>query len=354
MPRIGFIIDTVVKNFSSISPEADCIKNSFALSVSFNITPGVIHGLLGPNGAGKSTLMKILGREISPHSGEIKYFYENAPEVIYSFIERPLQVGLLSDAPPFYLHMQVFEYLNFVAQLFGMNSKSAKLRANEIIKKCQLEELSSFLIAHLSTGQRQKLGIAQALINPSDFLILDEPLSALDPESIFYFRDLIKKEAQKKTVILSSHQLYDITQLCDEVTILNKGKVVATGELRLLKEKFHLEELPQTVRFNLDIQDYFKSIELEVGSEFLLMNNLLDLLYKQFDILEHQIRIKENRECEMAITFRGGSETKKNISKFFVNKGIDLLSLSEQELDLEIVFREATKDKGLPSPEGIV
>lgn len=340
MSKIGLIINQLSKNFSQILQNDTERKSLFSISLSFEIRPGKIHGLLGPNGAGKSTLMKILGGELKPDSGEIKYYYQESPEVIFDYFERPIQIGLLSDSPPLYYHMKVEEYLLFVAAIFNLSKIMAKDTITKLIEDCQLTGIKNNLIAHLSTGQKQKLSFAACLINTSELLILDEPTSGLDPESVIHFRELIKTVAKEKTVLISSHQLFEVDQICDEITILNKGRVVTSGSISDLRSEYKLNDLPQAVRFELDIFEYRKD---KNSSEFILMDELLNRLYIKFSIVEHQVKIKPDGRCEILLQVRGGAEAKRSISKFFVNEGIDLLSISDRELDLEQIFKEAVK-----------
>ncbi len=341
MAQIGLIIDQLTKSFSQVLQKEEEKKEVFSISLSFEIRPGKIHGLLGPNGAGKSTLMKILGGELKADTAVIKYYYAENPNTLYDFFKTPIQVGLLSDVPPLYPHMKVKEYLLFVAGIFNLKKNEATLTIEKLINDCQLKGFQNCLIAHLSTGQKQKLSVAMALVNPCELLILDEPTSGLDPESVIHFRQLIKNFSKDKTVIISSHQLFEIDQVCHEITILNRGKVVTSGEIADLRGLYKLNDLPQSVRFELDIEEYKKNKNF---SEFVLVDELLNQLYKKFTILEHQVKIRPDNICEVNLEFRGGAEVKRAMSKFFVNAGVDLISISDRELDLEKIFKKAVKE----------
>ena len=207
-------VEQLVKNYGKIR----------ALNgISFNIEKGEIVGLLGPNGAGKSTAMNILCGYLSSTSGR-------AEIAGIDILENPIQakklIGFLPELPPLYLDMTVGEYLNFVYEL-----KQCKLdRKKHIDEICSIVEITDHknrLIRNLSKGYRQRVGIAQALINNPPVLIFDEPSVGLDPKQIVEIRELIRNLGKSHTVILSTHILQEVQAVCDRIIIINKGSIVA-------------------------------------------------------------------------------------------------------------------------------
>src|SRR6202051_4164384 len=202
--------------------------------VSFSVTKGQIVGFLGPNGAGKTTTMRILTCFLPPSEG-------TANVAGFDVLENPMEVkrriGYLPETPPLYPEMEVIEYLEFVGRLKGVPKDSLGARINEVIEKCSIGDVRSDLISRLSKGYRQRVGLAQAILHNPDVLILDEPTSGLDPQQIIETRDLIKGLAGDHTIILSTHILPEVEQLCERVIIIAKGKLVATDTVQNLTSR---------------------------------------------------------------------------------------------------------------------
>ncbi|MBR7116317.1 MAG: ATP-binding cassette domain-containing protein [Clostridia bacterium] len=198
--------------------------NTYALNdVSFEIGDGEIVGLLGPNGAGKSTAMNILTGYLSSTSGSVSI---DDIDMVEDPIKAKKLIGFLPEQPPLYPEMTVDEFLNFVYELKGCTlEKEAHLE--EIIKVTKLGEVRSRLIANLSKGNKQRVGIAQALIGDPKVLIFDEPTVGLDPKQILAVRNLMRNLAKNHTVILSTHILAEVQACCERVIIINKGKIIA-------------------------------------------------------------------------------------------------------------------------------
>ena len=192
-------------------------------NISFSVKEGEIIGFLGPNGAGKSTTMNMLTGYISSTSGSIKI---NGVDIMEEPIKAKSFIGYLPEIPPLYIDMTVREYLNFVYDL-----KKCKLpRKKHIEEVCNLVKITDVyerVIKHLSKGYKQRVGIAQALINNPPVLILDEPTVGLDPKQIIEIRSLVKHLGEKHTVILSSHILSEVQAVCDRIIIINKGVIAA-------------------------------------------------------------------------------------------------------------------------------
>ena len=198
--------------------------SNYALNdVSFEIGEGEIVGLLGPNGAGKSTAMNILTGYLSSTSGEV---YINGVNILDDPIEAKKNIGFLPEQPPLYPEMTVIEYLNFVYELKGCELEREP-HINEIISVTKLGEVKDRLIRNLSKGNKQRVGIAQALIGDPKVVIFDEPTIGLDPKQIIEIRNLIRTLGKGHTVILSTHILQEVQAVCDRIVIINKGKIVA-------------------------------------------------------------------------------------------------------------------------------
>lgn len=211
--------------------------------ISFEAKPGKILGFLGPNGAGKSTTMKMLTGYLKPTSG-------TAMLCGFDIRKDPLEIrrimGYLPENTPLYTDMYVQEFLLFVANTYQL--KDAALRVKETIAQVGLAPEQHKKISMLSKGYRQRVGLAQAIIHNPKVLILDEPTSGLDPNQLTDIRELIKTLGKDKTVILSTHIMQEVEALCDEVIIINKGKIVANATITELKNEHNMTSLEDIFR----------------------------------------------------------------------------------------------------------
>ena len=199
--------------------------------VSFAVEDGQIYGLLGPNGAGKSTIMNILTGYLSATSGQVTVAGHPLPE---EADEAKGCVGYLPEQPPLYPEMTVGEYLNFVAELKKVPRAQRKEQVLRAARRTGLEKVLPRLIRSLSKGYKQRVGIAQALLGSPKIIILDEPTVGLDPAQVIEMRKLIRELGKAHTVILSSHILSEVQAVCQQVLILSKGKLAASGTLQEL------------------------------------------------------------------------------------------------------------------------
>lgn len=199
--------------------------------VSFTVEDGQIYGLLGPNGAGKSTIMNILTGYLSATSGQVMVAGHPLPE---EADEAKACVGYLPEQPPLYPEMTVGEYLNFVAELKKVPRAQRKEQVLRAARRTGLEKVLPRLIRSLSKGYKQRVGIAQALLGSPKIIILDEPTVGLDPAQVIEMRKLIRELGKAHTVILSSHILSEVQAVCQQVLILSKGKLAASGTLQEL------------------------------------------------------------------------------------------------------------------------
>ncbi len=208
--------------------------------ITFTAEKGQILGFLGPNGAGKSTTMKMLTGFLPPSSG--------AAEVAgFDLLTHPDEVrrriGYLPETPPLYTEMTVRAYLHFVARLKGLPRREIARACDAAIEQVGLGDVSGRLLAHLSKGFKQRVGLAQALVHDPEVLILDEPTVGLDPRQIIEIRDLIRRLAGERTVILSTHILPEVSQTCDKVVIINDGRIICEDSRENLTRDTSLEEV---------------------------------------------------------------------------------------------------------------
>ena len=191
--------------------------------VSFDLRKGEILGFLGPNGAGKSTTMKILTCCLPATSG-------TATVAGFDLFRDPMKIkariGNLPENPPLYLDMSVRAYLGFVGRLKGMSGAKLRGRIDWVVERCGLAEVKDRLIANLSKGFKQRVGIAQALVHEPEIIVLDEPTIGLDPRQIIEIRSLIRSLAGEHSIILSTHILPEVKTICDRVLIINRGRIV--------------------------------------------------------------------------------------------------------------------------------
>jgi ABC-2 type transport system ATP-binding protein len=192
--------------------------------VSFRVEAGEILGFLGPNGAGKTTTMRVITGYMPASEGQVIVAGYN---VFEHPIEAKRRTGYLPEAPPLYPEMTVREYLTFVARIKGVGRRETAARVNQVMARTYVTDVASKHCGKLSKGYRQRVGIAQALIHNPEVLVLDEPTAGLDPKQIIETRQLIRELGGTHTVILSTHILPEVSQTCQRIVIINKGRVVA-------------------------------------------------------------------------------------------------------------------------------
>jgi len=209
-------------------------------NVSFSISKGEVLGFLGPNGAGKSTTMKMLSGNLAPSQGEITI---NGYDLLTEPKQAKANIGYLPEQLPLYKELTVKEFLSFCAQINQIPSSKAKLAVDSVIDRCGLNKVTQRLIANLSKGFQQRVGIAQAIIHSPAVVILDEPTSGLDPIQIREIRQLIRDVADEHSVILSTHILPEVQMLCDRVQIINQGQLILTDTIEGLSQHMHASSL---------------------------------------------------------------------------------------------------------------
>ena len=202
--------------------------------ISFSIKEGEIVGLLGPNGAGKSTTMNMLTGFIEPTEGEIII---DGNDILKKPKKAKKQIGYMPEGVPLYTDLTVKEFVQYMAEIKQVDKKTIKEKVNEIIEQTGLKDVEKKLIKNLSRGYKQRVSMAGALVGTPKILILDEPTVGLDPKQITEIRNLIKELGKKHTIILSSHILSEVSQICNKVIIINKGKIIAIDTPENLENK---------------------------------------------------------------------------------------------------------------------
>jgi ABC-2 type transport system ATP-binding protein len=286
--------------------------------LSFEVKKGSIHGFLGPNGAGKSTTMKLIAGLLPPTSGSITLFGEKVEPHKASLKNL---VGILPENPPLFLDMPVRAYLNFVAKLHGI--KKPQTQMDRVLADLSLTDVAHRLVGNLSKGYKQRVGLAQALVYDAPFLILDEPTNGLDPQSVVELRDFIKKLAGEKTILFSSHILPEVEQLCDQITIIHKGRIRASGNIEDIHRKFR------------------QGLVLKVGIP--AQKSLPDLSrFGKYEIThEHLV----SSEKQFHLVFENEHDIRGELGRFLVGEGLDLLTIAVESPELEDIFLHLTEKK---------
>ena len=211
--------------------------------LSFTVKANTVVGFLGRNGAGKSTTLKLLAGLLEPSDGSV-HIDDHRLQTTDDLFRK--KIGYLSEEPPLYREMTVTDYLYFLGRIRGMSKSELDARIPALLNLCQLSDRANWVIDALSLGYRKRVGIAQAIIHEPSLIILDEPTSGLDPQQIKGMRELIRSLSAKATVLLSSHHLSEVSETCDQLLILNDGKLVASGtpeELSTQAQSGHLLKL---------------------------------------------------------------------------------------------------------------
>jgi ABC-2 type transport system ATP-binding protein len=291
--------------------------------ISFEVTKGEILGFLGPNGAGKTTTMKVITTFLSPTSGKITV---DGLDVEEDSLAVRKKLGYLPEQNPLYFDMNVVDYLDYVAALDGIPDNNIKSRREDMIDVCGLEEVRNKDIGELSKGYRQRVGLAQAMINNPEVLILDEPTSGLDPNQIIEIRNLIKKLGKQKTVILSTHILSEVQATCNRVIIVNKGKIVADGSPEELRAKSKGQSM-----VSLEVKNNCDKSALQSALRNCRGVNKVEL-------------VKETGDSFVFNVFgEKGIDLREVISGKVMEQKAALLSMQAKQSSLEDIFRELTK-----------
>lgn len=305
-----------VKNLKMSYGKREVLKD-----ISFKIGDGKTVGLLGANGAGKSTTMNILTGYLKPQSGEV---YVNEIDMRKSPKEAKSKIGYLPELPPLYKDMKVYEYLSFVAELKGISPKDDAVCS--VIDRMNLEERQYDFIKNLSKGLQQRVGFAQALLGNPEVLILDEPLVGLDPAEAKRTRELINSLHGECVVIISSHVLKEVEELCDSVLMLKNGKIILNDSTTDAKRRGNKHN------YRLVIKGNISKIEEALNSyEVLKESNL--------------IKEKEPGVYEFLLNTKNTRDIRDNILGYLVSKKFVVYGIEKVETSLEDVFIEINNEE---------
>jgi ABC-2 type transport system ATP-binding protein len=311
-------------------------RNTAVDRISFSVAKGQIVGFLGPNGAGKTTTMRMLTCFFPPTAG-------SASVAGFDVLEQPLEVrrhiGYLPEAPPLYLEMETIEYLRFVGRLKGLAGAELEKRVAYVLDRCAIGDVKNKLLGKLSKGYRQRVGLAQAIIHNPDVLILDEPTSGLDPRQINEARELIRSFAGDHTIILSTHILPEVEQTCEQVLIINKGKLVATDSVHNLQARARGAE----------------SVLVEIGARTGEFHPQLVQQRLQQSPGVSRVLIKEQfeRGAVFEIEAGKGEFVRGDLARSIVNAGWDLNELRPSAVSVEEIFLQLTGTPAAAAPEPI-
>jgi ABC-2 type transport system ATP-binding protein len=313
MPELMIQVDNLTKVYGTTRAVDD---------VTFNVRKGEVLGFLGPNGAGKSTTMKVLTCYLAPTAGRAKVA---GFDVFDNSLEVRKHLGYLPEDTPLYKDMTVLEYLQFAAAMRGMASDRSEKRIKEIGGRCGLREVAGKLVGELSRGYRQRVGLAQAMLDDPDILILDEPTSGLDPNQIVEIRQLIKEVGKEKTVILSTHILPEVQATCSRILIISSGKLVADGSPDELRAREKASRYRLVVEANGATADAVKARLASIKG-----------------VSRCETVLGEDAAHAFSLDAAGDEDLRKILFRAAVDNKWTLLELHREAASLETVFRNLT------------
>lgn len=286
-------------------------------NITFTVKDGEVVGLLGQNGAGKSTTMNMITGFIEPTEGNIVI---NGFDIMKKPLKAKKQIGYMPENVPLYTELTVKEFVTYMAELKLVERKIRKQEVENVIKETGLQEVENKLIRNLSRGYKQRVSMAGALVGNPEVLILDEPTVGLDPKQIIEIRNLIKNLGKKHTVILSSHILSEISQICEKVVILNKGKIVAIDTPENLEEKTKEQNI----------------LYVTVEDKEEKMPNLKEKI-KDIEKLE-MVKDNEDGTKQYKIISKSEKDVRKLLFEILPKEGITIFELKKAETSLEDAF----------------
>lgn len=293
-------------------------------NISFSIEKGEIVGLLGPNGAGKSTTMNMITGFIEQTEGEIKV---GGYDILKNPKKAKKQIGYMPEGVPLYNELTVKEFISYMADLKQVTKKEKKEKIQKVIEQTNLEVVQNKLIRNLSRGYKQRVSMAGALVGEPEILILDEPTVGLDPKQITEIRNLIKELGKSHTIILSSHILSEISQICKKVIIINKGKIIAIDTPKNLEEKVKKQN-----QLNVTVED---------------KESKIDEITKQIKGIKEIKLVKDNEDGtkEYTITTDENQDIRKEIFEKYAKNNITIFELKKNEATLEDAFMKLIETK---------
>lgn len=287
----------------------------------FKIETGRIYGFLGPNGAGKSTTMNIMTGYLGATKGEVLI---DGHDILKEPEEAKRCIGYLPEQPPLYLEMTVMEYLRFAAELKKIPKEDMEIQIEKAMRLTRLSDVRGRLISNLSKGYKQRVGLAQAILGFPEIIILDEPTVGLDPKQIIEIRELIRKLAKEHTVILSSHILAEIREVCDYILIIARGKLVAS-------------DTPENLENSMSGTGH---IEIEVRREQKEVERVLDRIDQ---VKRVEYTLLEDGTVRAQIEAKGSGDIRERIFHAFADQKMPLLTLELNKSTLEEIFLELTQ-----------
>ena len=310
-------VENLSKNYGSVK----AVK-----SISFELKDGQVVGFLGANGAGKSTTLKIMTGYISPSSGNVFYGEKNIQD---DTSEIQKDIGYLPELNPLYSEMIVHDYLKFISEVRGISENDFKNAFQKVVEECSLNAVAHRTIANCSKGYKQRIGLAAALIHDPKILILDEPVTGLDPNQIVEIRELIKKLGKEKIVLMSSHILQEIQATVDRIIIINEGSIVADGSSE--------ELLSDSAKGKADLK-----LEVSNADE----NDIRDMKATIPSVDIKNIS-KEDSFTKINIEFPSNGDPREDIFKYAVDKNWVILEMVTSKQNLEDIFRKLTGNNKL-------
>jgi ABC-2 type transport system ATP-binding protein len=295
--------------------------------INLDIQKGEILGLLGPNGAGKTTTLRMLTGFLRPSSGSIRVKDFSIDE---DSLEIKKLLGYLPESAPLYHDMLVYDYLDYVADIRGLDKERKLARIRRLADLCGLSEVMHQPIGELSKGFKQRVGLAHAMMNDPEILVMDEPTSGLDPNQIVEIRDIIRQIGKEKTVIISTHILSEAEATCDRIVIINQGRIVADGSTETLKQSASGEYIINICLENAELESAKRELHSIDGvAEVVPVDKEPG---GKGDILH------------MRLTCRSSSDLRGEIYRKIRRTDWILLELYQQKKTLEHVFRELTME----------
>ena len=294
-------------------------------NISFTINDGEVVGFLGPNGAGKSTTMNMITGYIEQTEGNI---IVNGFDTIKKSKKAKKEIGYMPEGVPLYTDLTVKEFVTYMAELRKVDKKTKKEKVQNVLKETGLDQIQNKLIKNLSRGQKQRVSLAGTLVADPKILILDEPTVGLDPKQITEIRSLIKNLGKKHTVILSSHILSEVSQICDRVIIINNGKIVAVDTPENLEKKVS------------DSNKVYVTVEDKEGK----IENIKEKIKGIKEI--KLIKENEDKTKQYEITGENDINLNKTIFSEFAKEEITIVEMKKSEATLEDAFMKIIKEGG--------
>lgn len=289
--------------------------------LSFSVETGKVVGFLGPNGAGKSTTMNMITGYIAPTEGEV---YIDGINMAEEPEKAKKNIGYLPEIPPLYPDLRVREYLNFVAELKKVPKAERSSMVNEVMSKTKTVDVSERLIRHLSKGYKQRVGLAGAMMGYPDILILDEPTVGLDPSQIIQMRELIRELSKEHTILLSSHIMQEISAVCDEIMIINNGKLITCDTPEKLTMKMASNGLHLVIKGEV----------AEIKSALRTISGIKNVVYDE---------VMEDGTLGLTLYSMDGTDLRESVFFVLAEASCPILEMRRKETSLEEAFLALTK-----------